>query len=79
MPNGATGKGKHEMVDALEWPSLEACGERSSLLIFHNIHCGVVSIEKDKYLTPAHSSRSTRSLHSPPSDNNVDTIHIVML
>ena len=27
----------------------------SSLLLFHKIHCGAVSIDKDKYLTPAHS------------------------
>ena len=28
---------------------------------FHKIHCGGVSIEKDKYLTPAHSLKSTIS------------------
>ena len=30
----------------------------------HTIHSGAVSIEKDKYLTPAHSLKTTRSLHS---------------
>ena len=43
------------MLDELEWPSLEALRDKSSLLLFHKIHCGAVSIEKDKYMTPAHS------------------------
>ena len=30
---------------------------------FHKIHCGVVSNKKDKYLTPAHSLKTTRSSH----------------
>ena len=38
-----------EMLDELEWPSLEARRDQSSLLLFHKIHCGAVSIEKDKY------------------------------
>ena len=53
-----------EMLDELEWPSLEACRDRSSLLLFRKIHFGAVSIEKDKYLTPAHSLKFTRSSHS---------------
>ena len=53
-----------EMLDELEWPSLEARGDQSSLLLFHRIHSGAVSIERDKYLTPARSLRSTRSSHS---------------
>ena len=53
-----------EMLDELEWPSLEARRDRSSLLLFHKIHSGSVSIEKDKYLTPARSLKSTRSSHS---------------
>ena len=53
-----------EMLDELEWPSLEARCDRSSLLLFHKIHSGAVSIEKDKYLTPARSLKSTRSSHS---------------
>ena len=52
------------MLDELEWPSLEAGRDRSSLLLFHKIHSGAVSIEKDKYLTPARSLKSTRSSHS---------------
>ena len=35
--------------------------DRSSLLLLHKIHSGAVSIEKDKYLTSAHSLKSTRS------------------
>ena len=53
-----------EMLDELEWLSLEARRDRSSLLLFHKIHSGAVSIEKDKYLTPARSLKSTRSSHS---------------
>ena len=53
-----------EMLDELEWPSLEARRDWSSLLLFHKIHSGAVSIEKDKYLTPARSLKSTRSSHS---------------
>ena len=52
------------MLEELEWPSLEARRDRSSLLLFYKIHSGTVSIEKDKYLTPAHSLKSTRSSHS---------------
>ena len=53
------------MLDELEWPSLEARRDRSSLLLFHKIHSGAVSIEeKDKHLTPAHSLNSTRASHS---------------
>ena len=52
------------MPDELEWPSLEARRDRSFLLLFHKIHSGAVSIEKDKYLTPAHSLKSTRASHS---------------
>ena len=53
-----------EMLDELEWPSLEARRDQSSLLLFYKIHCGAVSIEKDKYMTPAHSLKTTRSSHS---------------
>ena len=51
-------------LDELDWPSLEARRDQSSLLLFHKIHCGAVSIEKDKYMTPAHSLKTTRSSHS---------------
>ena len=37
-----------EMLDELEWPSLEARRDQSILLLFHKIHCGAVSVEKDK-------------------------------
>ena len=53
-----------EMLDELEWPSLAARRDQSSLLLFHKIHFGAVSIEKDKYMTPAHSLKTTRSSHS---------------
>ena len=52
------------MLDKLEWPSLEARRDQSSLLLFHKIHCGAVSIDKDKYMTPARRLKTTRSSHS---------------
>ena len=61
-----------EMLDELEWPSLEARRDQSSLFLFHKIHCGAVSIEKDKYMTPAHSLTA----HIVP--NTADTRHTVM-
>ena len=51
---------------------LEARRDRFSLLLFHKLHSGAVAIEKDKYLTPARSLKSTRSSHS------VDSRHTVM-
>ena len=53
-----------EMLDELQWPTLEARRDQSSLLFFHKIHCGTMSIDKDKYLTPSQSTRSTRSSHN---------------
>ena len=40
-----------EMLDELEWPSLESRRERSSLTFFYKIHSGTVSLDKDRYLT----------------------------
>ena len=34
---------------------------QSSLLFFHKIHCGTMSIYEDKYLTPSQSTSPTRS------------------
>ena len=34
------------------------------LLLFHKMHCGAVSIKRDKYLTLAYSLNSTGSSHS---------------
>ena len=53
-----------EMQDEIEWQSLEARMEQSPLLLFHKIHFGAVYIEKDNYMTPAHSLKTTRSSHS---------------
>ena len=39
-------------------------GHRDVLILFHKINCGAVSIEKDKYMTPAHSLKTTRSSHN---------------
>ena len=51
-----------EMLDELEWPSLESRRERSSLTLY-KIHSGTVSLDKDKYLTPAPNLRRTRTSH----------------
>ena len=37
--------------------------EQSSLVFFYNIHSGTVSLDKDKYLTPAPNIRCTRKFH----------------
>ena len=52
-----------DMLDELEWPSLEARREQSSLTLFYKIHSGTVSLDKDKYLTPAPNIRRTRASH----------------
>ena len=52
-----------EMLDELEWPSLESRRERSSLTFFYKIHSGTVSLDKDKYLIPAPNLRRTRASH----------------
>ena len=41
-----------EMLDEFEWPSLEACRDRSSLLLFHKIHSCSVSVEKRQVPDP---------------------------
>ena len=52
-----------DMLDELEWPSLESRREQSSLAFFYRIYSGTVSLDKDKYLTPAPNIRSTRASH----------------
>ena len=52
-----------DMLDELEWPSLEDRRKQSSLAFFYKIHSGTVSFDKDKYLTPAPNIRSTRASH----------------
>ena len=46
-----------------DWPSLEDRRLKSSLTFFYKIHSGTVSLDKDKYLTPAPRLRSTRVSH----------------
>ena len=52
-----------DILDELEWPSLEARREQSSLTFFYKIHSGTVSLDKDKYLTPAPNLQRTRASH----------------
>ena len=35
-----------DMLDELQWPSLESRRERSSLTFFYNIHSGTLSLDK---------------------------------
>ena len=46
------------MLDELEWPTVEA-----SLTFFYKIHSGIVSPDKDKYLTPAKMLRVVTLFH----------------
>ena len=52
-----------DMLDELEWPSLETRREQSSLTFFYKIHSSTVSLDKAKYLTPAPNLRRTRASH----------------
>ena len=52
-----------DMLDKFEWLSLGARREQSSLTFFHKIHSGTVSLNKDKYMTPAPNIRRTRASH----------------
>ena len=44
--------GLGEVIGGLGWPSFGARGGRSTLLLFRRIHCGAVSVERDKCMTP---------------------------
>ena len=37
-----------EMLSELQWPTLKAWRDQSSLLFFHKIHCGTMPIDNDK-------------------------------
>ena len=52
-----------DMLDELEWPSLETRREQSSLTFFYKIHSGTVSRDKDMFLIPAPNLRRTRASH----------------
>ena len=54
-----------DMLDELQWPSLEARREQSSLTVFYKIHSGTVALDKDKYmyLITAPNIRRTRTSH----------------
>ena len=57
------GQDTSNMLDDLEWPSLETRSEQSFLTFFYKIHSGTVSLDKGKYLTPAQNLRRTRASH----------------
>ena len=52
-----------DMLDELEWPSLEDHRVKSSLIFFYKIHSGTVSLDKDRYLASAPNLSSTRAPH----------------
>ena len=53
-----------DMLDELEWLSLEDRRQESFLAFFYKMHSGTVSLVKDKYLTPATGSMQTRAPHN---------------
>ena len=63
-----------DMLDEQEWPSLETRREQSSLTFFYKIHSSIVSLDKDKYLTPAPKLRRTMTSHM-----NHSTLGILLL
>ena len=65
-----------DMLDELEWPSLEDRRVKSSSTFFYKIHSGTVSLDKDRYLTPALNLRSKGNLMI---HNTQDIWPIVML
>ena len=52
-----------DMLDELEWPSLEARKEQANLTFFYKIHSGTVSLDKDKCLTPVPNLQTTMASH----------------
>ena len=56
-----------DMLNDLDWPSLEDGRLKSSLTFFYKIHSGTVSLDKDKYLTPAPRLRSATASASRDS------------
>ena len=52
-----------DILDEFDWPSLETRRKQSSLAFFYKIHSDTVSLDKDKYLTPAPNLRRTRASH----------------
>ena len=50
-----------DMLDELEWRSLEYSKVKSAITFFYKIHSGTVSLDKDKYLTPEPNIRRTRT------------------
>ena len=57
----------NDMLDGLDWPSLEDLRLKSSPTFFYKIHSGTVSLTKinisDGILTPAPRLRNTRASH----------------
>ena len=49
------------MLHELEWPSLEARREQSSLTFFYKIHSDIVSLNRNRYLTHVTCSTQTRA------------------
>ena len=70
LPGGPTGDGGTLVASAICLMNLSGhpwrpAGrrEQSSLTFFYKIHSGTVSLDKDKYLTPAPNLRRTRVSH----------------
>ena len=53
-----------DMLDELQWPTLEARREQASFAFFHTINYGLVDIDKAKYLGPTPGLRHSRAPHN---------------
>ena len=51
-----------DMLDDLEWPSLETRREQSSLTFFYKIHSGTVSLDKDKVSDPGSKLKKNKGI-----------------
>ena len=51
-----------DMLDELEWLSLETCREQSSLTFFYKIHSGTVSLDKDELSDPGSKHKKNKGI-----------------
>ena len=63
QPGGPAGNGVTGVVLTICWTNSSDRRVKSSLTFFYKIHLGTVSLDKDRYLTPAPNLRSTRASH----------------
>ena len=63
-----------EMIDDLQWSTLEKRRTNSSLTLFYKIHNNLVDIDRDRYLSTSNSTRySGRLSHSQQYDRQTSS------